>query len=446
MQLKQYKYWAFTIIMVFLASCEVLDQEPESEIPRDLAIVDAQSLKAATVGLYSTLQAGGYYGGGFVMATELTSGNARAAAFQRYWQELASGLVPTTNFQVEDFYIAGYASVNAANAVLVNGPLVTGVSENELNQALGVAHFVRGLAFFDLLRSYGEFFDNSSQFGVSLPLEPALEVREVLRATVAESYAQIEDDLNTAIGLLNPGVLNKTIASIEAAQAILARVHLYQGELEAAKALASAVIGSANYSLTPNYNAIYTSDGNTSESIFEISFVNLDDENIWAVNMLVSPPEVTVSSDLEAFISDQEERSDRFEQIGDYFRSTKYGTSQNDAGANTIVSRISEMYLIRAEALGTTDLDSALVDINTVRERAGLNVLDSGEITTRQALIDQLLQERRAEFAFEGQYWYDLIRYGKFAEVTGLQPFRRVFPIPQREMNITTVLTQYPGY
>ena len=82
-----------------------------------------------------------------------------------------------------------------------------------------------------------------------------------------------------------------------------------------------------------------------------------------------------------------------------------------------------------------------------MRDRAGLNPLPASALLDQDDLTDVLLSERRGEFAFEGHYWFDLIRYGRLDDVRGLEDFRRVLPIPQREMNITDgTLVQNPGY
>lgn len=78
---------------------------------------------------------------------------------------------------------------------------------------------------------------------------------------------------------------------------------------------------------------------------------------------------------------------------------------------------------------------------------AGLSDLDGVDIDSESELKEVLLQERRAEFAFEGHYWFDLIRYNQFESVLGLETFRRRLPIPQRETNLPgNLVVQNPEY
>ncbi len=80
-----------------------------------------------------------------------------------------------------------------------------------------------------------------------------------------------------------------------------------------------------------------------------------------------------------------------------------------NSGINTMMLRYADVLLIYAEAvLGTqasTADATALAAFNEVRERAGLAPKNS--IT-----MDDIMHERRVEFAFEGDYWFDITRQG----------------------------------
>ncbi len=83
-----------------------------------------------------------------------------------------------------------------------------------------------------------------------------------------------------------------------------------------------------------------------------------------------------------------------------------------NTGINFMVLRYADILLIYAEAVlgvegitGSTDDVDAIKAFNDVRTRAGLGTKD--EIT-----LADIMQERRVEFAFEGDYWYDITRQG----------------------------------
>ena len=95
-------------------------------------------------------------------------------------------------------------------------------------------------------------------------------------------------------------------------------------------------------------------------------------------------------------------------------------TSKN--GANWVFYRVSDMMLIRAEALicmmGEEDTEEnrtlgqeAFELINAVSDRSVTNSgLTYSAYSTKTALMDLLFDERRREFMFEGKRWFDLVR------------------------------------
>ena len=86
---------------------------------------------------------------------------------------------------------------------------------------------------------------------------------------------------------------------------------------------------------------------------------------------------------------------------------------KQSAGINTYMMRLAEVYLNYTEAsMGNNNSTTDVEYFNKVRTRAGMKTKD--EIT-----FEDLRHERRVEFAFEGQYWYDLVRraYYKQQEV-----------------------------
>jgi hypothetical protein len=131
--------------------------------------------------------------------------------------------------------------------------------------------------------------------------------------------------------------------------------------------------------------------------------------------------------------------------VGDgRFQVAKY-TDRATGTDQTVVLRLAEMYLIRAEAnIGSAQADD---DVNTIRNRAGLANISG-------VTLDDILQERFVELCFEGHRWTDLTRTGKADEVMSVinpltwQSTDVLMPIPQREIqqNPTLVGKQNPGY
>jgi hypothetical protein len=117
--------------------------------------------------------------------------------------------------------------------------------------------------------------------------------------------------------------------------------------------------------------------------------------------------------------------------------------------------RLSEMHLIKAEAMNELGQAGALAELNrvrTLRNSANPAVAASG-----QELRDAILRERLLEFAAEGKRRTDLIRHGKFLQRwsttmangkpdrTG-SPHLILFPVPATQIGANSNLRQNPGY
>jgi hypothetical protein len=129
-------------------------------------------------------------------------------------------------------------------------------------------------------------------------------------------------------------------------------------------------------------------------------------------------------------------------------RSVKYEIQRNnnrtDQDNDFVVFRFADVLLMKAEALlRTGDMGGALPPVNQVRARADLPPLTT-------LTLDDLLAERGRELAWEGWRRNDLIRFGKWESPwqfkTNFETFRRLFPIPPRQLSNNPNLRQNPGY
>ena len=123
------------------------------------------------------------------------------------------------------------------------------------------------------------------------------------------------------------------------------------------------------------------------------------------------------------------------------------------------IFRYSGVLLLLAECLDKQGkATAALPYVNQVRRRAGLKDLSV-------ATTDAIANEMRHELAFENHRWLDLIRTGKaiatikakgdrlkakygwiLPAAFNVTESRLIYPIPARELQINTSLTQNPGY
>lgn len=133
------------------------------------------------------------------------------------------------------------------------------------------------------------------------------------------------------------------------------------------------------------------------------------------------------------------------------------------SGFNSIIKlRYADILLLKAEALiGKGDYNGAAQIINQTRRRAGLSNLPASASSSKEAITQAYLKERRLELALEGQRWFDLVRLDKVEEVMNAvfakdegrpaqaMPYTSlsyILPIPQAVMDQNPNLVQNPGY
>jgi len=118
-----------------------------------------------------------------------------------------------------------------------------------------------------------------------------------------------------------------------------------------------------------------------------------------------------------------------------------------DNGNDFAWFRLSEMYLIKAEAIlnGVTAAQTPLALVRQVRARAF--VTDTLSAVT----LPVILRERLFEFAAEGKRRQDLIRFGLFTAPFEFKPtltpaYLVLMPIPQGQIDANPLMTQNSGY
>lgn len=119
-----------------------------------------------------------------------------------------------------------------------------------------------------------------------------------------------------------------------------------------------------------------------------------------------------------------------------------------DMGNDFVIFRYADVILMKAEALMRRDNSSAnavaIPELSTIRTRANQPVYNVGTLD-----LDELLEERGRELAWEGHRRQDLIRFGKygsawFAKPANSSPNQNLFPIPQTEIEKNPNLVQNP--
>ena len=378
---------------------------------------------------------------------EPLAGSAVTGGFQVLSLDELGPQAPTpSNLIVEESWIAIYRTSANANALLEALPGISDFEPGEAAQVEGTAKALRAMAHFDLLRTFGEHWDSNSRYGIPVISKTQSIDDRPSRASVETSYSFIINELNSTLELLTDVPKTPQFVHIATVRGLLARVYLYQKKYSEAATLASALIEDGDYQLfdASEYPLVF-SERRTPESVFELAF---DRQNRSDFNSLTYSrtdalrPELffMAAADLNQFFAGRvgdiraalldfsAENNDA--TILPDGRSQKYrGEEARDNPAYLL--RLAEMYLIRAEAQG---YPSGLEDLNTLRAKRGLSALSTTDIADEPAFLDAVLGERRAEFNFEGHYYYDLARTGQYEARTGQPAYRAILPVPYREI------------
>lgn len=266
--MKNIKYIIIVLCSFCIVACESeLDIEPQQSVSEGVATETADNIEAILVGAYATGRAN--YDGDLANVsvlfgnTDQVEWNGTFANLRDvYFKQLVNN-----NGSANTIYSNYYLLFGDVNTVLAN--LDKFSDPDRKDRVEGEAKFLRALAYFDMVRLFGQQYNTAggnTQDGVPIVLDPPNVAREVPRNSVEEVYARIISDLTDAYTVLPDDNGNR--ADKYAAQALLARVFLQQGNYSAARDAANDVIQSSGHSLMPTYSSVFGSDDNTAETIF----------------------------------------------------------------------------------------------------------------------------------------------------------------------------------
>lgn len=445
---------------------DFLTLEPEQAVSNDAFFRSIGDFRAASVGLYNQLQDSDWYGRSVPLMSDIMSEDIKLNGSANRYIEFADfrGVaISGHQFEIATWNEL-YESINMANMMINADFEPPAAVAAEYRQLVGEAHAVRALAYFDLVKLYGQhytFTANASHAGVPIVLEHDISNLPA-RNTVGEVYAQVVSDFKTALEMMSSARNGPFMFSPDAVRALLSRVYLYMDECEQAVAMADAVINSGRYSLvTGSAYVTQFADGGSPEAILEVAYSaadNLGSNSLGGMYRASGYGDYLPSRDLLNLIDADDLRMQMYKVdpnlTGNYasHRVNKYPTTTNTD--NVPVVRLSEVYLNRAEALQCLGRDQeAQADLNLIRQRGnpGAPVVTA----TGQALLDEILIERRIELANEGHAVHDAMRHQRdivrddFTGAVSVMSYPCQFcilPIPRDELDVNPNVTQNPGY
>ena len=399
--------------------------------------------------------------------------------------------VTSTNRELPDFWNGMYQEINYCNQVIDNIPNIS-MDASLQSRYIAEAKFLRAYSYFRLVRAFGDvplrmhLPKNSGEYNI--PRTPKDQV-----------WAAIEQDLTEAEAVLPPSYSGPDVgrATKGAAQALHAKVALYQKKWSDVVNYTNLVIQSGLYSLFPDFEKQYRVENeNNNESIYEIQCTYLPN-NSGASNSQycqIQQPRGGFDGNGWGYNNPTQDLADAFEPndprlngtilfrgstsaegdlipltaanpMYNYKSYVPFSVYVNDNGGsdqNVRVLRYSDVLLMNAEAnneLGNSP--DALASLEKVRKRARDYAVSHGAPSTtlpavtttdQSALRTAIYHERRVELAmdFDSRY-FDVIRQGRGSEVFGPMGWKsgknEVWPIPQQEIdNSFGILTQNTGY
>lgn len=468
-----FKYLFLPLLLVLsMGSCtkEFLEIEPVDRLTADNFFKTEGEIKAATAALYGFpwFDYNDKFGwcAGDCMTGDLYHTWDQEGQF--FFFSFNSG-----NAHLSSGWKGLFRVISYANSIINDMPRAAAgnVSQEVIDKALGEARFIRGIAYYLLSEYWGEvpIVENSTEIVASndffLPKNTRNSVTEFIRRDLefAAQNLPVTDTPGrvtkwSALGLL--AKLHLTMASDLNAPKSSENFAL-------AKQFAAEVIENSGLSLLPNYEDIFKySNNNNEESLFALQWMegsyalgNSRQAN-WARSSLITGNTEAWGGGkgmtydyLQKVDGGDRRQSAIYMSNGNYYPEIrkneggytyyivnrdpndpnvvlenatpvlnnlkKYVIGSNedtDGGVSTgqatrinqILLRLADVYLVYAEAAigaqGSTNDATALDYYNTVRARAGLPPKSS-------LTFEELLLERRMEFALEGINWFDIKRY-----------------------------------
>ena len=475
MKLKTYcaKYIILVTFYCLVSSgCEDLVEidAPRTETVRETVFSSDETANAAMVGVYVTVMPPlSLFGGNVEITAGLLSDELINQPQDEPFIEYARNDVQPDNSTIAGkFWSEPYASIYNANSLIEGLADNNQVSIELRNHLRGEALFMRALLHFYLVNFFGAIpYVESTDIEVNNRLireEPAQVYQKIIRDLVEAEQLMFED-YQVADG-------ERVRANRYAATALLARVYLYTESWSNAAATASNVIDATDLYSMEVLDNVFTAASR--EAILQLASISgFNNANISPLGdyfVLTSSPGfpapgtiASLDADFMALFDTDDAR--RSSWLGTFtsgastwYHSNKYKNHQfNQVGPpeNTVILRLAEQFLIRAEAMvQQNNIPGAVADIDVIRARAGATLLaDSIPGISQTQLLAFIAQERQRElFVESGHRWFDLKRTGRADEVLAprkadWQPTDVLLPVPESELGRNAnLLPQNEGY
>lgn len=477
------------LAFTFAACSDFLEQEPGSQTSIDEVFSSYDGYMSALNGCYYDLEdvltgeRNAVYAdalGGNITFTPSVS--SHSISVPSNIENVYSFADVADDSDLNSVYNGLYEIINSVNIILERLSELDDATEDQISQMQAEALCLRAISHFYLVKYYSQnysYTNDASHPGIVCNSRVQIAGEDYpSRKTAGETYEFIIRDLQKALTYFTSETIldgpeysyfTKTVCN-----ALLARVALYSENYSLAFSYADSVINNSGISLLTkdDYATEWKKpDSPVSEIIFELS-AKIDDEGDYVTDNNLSGYYGVISSSeygdycacsdlLDLFESNDVRYSNMFTAMeietaisnsSETENKVYYFTNKFQDNPGNPILRMSEMYLIRAEAYARQDLpEKALADLNALREERGATLA-----SLTDDLLDEIFLERRKELCFEGHLFFDISRFHKdvernsdsYATTSNLDYPSDYFilPIPKTNTDLNSNLEQNEGY
>ncbi|MBB4036304.1 hypothetical protein GGR21_002206 [Dysgonomonas hofstadii] len=359
---------------------------------------------------------------------------------------------------IKNRWQTSFVVLNQVNALIESYEALSGAPTAKEKQIGGTGYFFRALIYYDMAIRWGNVPILDKQNENLVPISQEENV-----------WAFTEGNIEKALSILQ-GFTNSYYVSLEAAQALAARIYLARGNKTKVLENVNAVLLNNNFILantSEEFASIYVTDAKSKETIFGLANKRSTGQLVFSQKLNDVDPTWDYSPATDVFqslfaddniLNRKGDRRAKATFSSDDKRVIKFPNgisgqqlvpTPDQANTPIVISRIAEMYLIKAELLGPVDGADILLAFlqkryDNVPTNAAIQALSESDFQ------DLILDERHREFYGEGYWWFDIKRTGRLDLLKTLngRNYLMYYPIPQNEIDLagTTAYPQNPGY
>ena len=428
---------------------------PDTSIPEPEITVN--KLPLLVKGMYARMLSGLYGQGNFgdEVASDNFGSTYSLSAVSNYTNFDACNVSVDDGLICARMYEYPYNGIGAAN-VIINFVDKNGEDESLARQAKGAALALRGYCYMLLAERFGNAV-------ITLSVND-----EIIREQDPEDkvWERAEQDLKDACNYLDD-YTSADEMSLQAAQALLARLYLNRGVLtsnaelikEAGNYASKVLSANTSLELNPDYMDNFASHSIGNEVIFRMLETSSTATDAYLYNLLSpasfpgnNPGSTWMEESLVALYDEpfDERYSILFKEVyavtgEELSYCTKFPADNNPVW---VITRLSEMHLILAEVSAR----QGIIDVehyNAVRSARNASLKQKTDFVTVDDFLQEIENERRREFVGEGLRWMDMRRFGSITSLLdskGVDVRRVHFPIYEGEMTNNPLLKQTEYY